>query len=82
MASINIAPKAMNCTYLFSKDVDIPTTLTATQKSFVHQCKSVMQTAIINKIPERYTHHINVEEDDSLHQIIEAIKKQDNPINQ
>lgn len=34
-----------------------------------------MQKAIINKIPARYLHHINVEADDLMHLIITEIKE-------
>lgn len=82
MSSINLALKALNLQYLFSKEEMLPANLSDLYKTYKFQFKSIMQTAIINKIPERYMHHINIESSDSLHLIKEEIKLKNHPLNQ
>lgn len=64
----------MNCQYLFSKEKALPANLSDPQKTYVYQFKIIMRTAIINKVPDRYMHHINIDDSDSLYLVIEAIK--------
>lgn len=69
----------MNCKYLFSKEASFPENITEAQKAYIYQFQSITQTAIINRIPDRYLHHINIEEEESLHLIIESMKSKTIP---